>query len=140
MTEFSVNVKIPIDPRLVADAMDEGSPGDIAIMLNRLAEAHTLHPDKDHRAVVMGSIFMSMTEEARDYCGILASVEGTRWVSTDTWCDHYTSKGHCGLCGNSGIINTFGIRTVGGVHVGGRFWCLCPNGQKMRENQGGKGP
>jgi hypothetical protein len=41
---------------------------------------------------------------------------------------HYTHKGHCSLCGNSGIIDTTGITTQAGVPVGRKNHCICPNG------------
>lgn len=40
--------------------------------------------------------------------------------------------GHCSLCGNSGIVDTRGVETAAGVPVGGRFFCLCPNGRAMK--------
>lgn len=39
---------------------------------------------------------------------------------------------HCTLCGNSGVIDTTGTCTAGGVHVGRKNFCICPNGQQKR--------
>jgi hypothetical protein len=39
---------------------------------------------------------------------------------------------HCGLCGNRGIVDTVGrVRTHGGLAVGVRRYCICPNGRVM---------
>lgn len=50
---------------------------------------------------------------------------------TDYWLEHYCSD-HCTLCGNSGVIDSRGTTTAGGVHVGRLNWCICPNGQAKR--------
>ena len=47
---------------------------------------------------------------------------------------HYFPLNHCGLCGNSGVIDTRGVTTAGGITVGGIWWCICPNGQAHRQN------
>lgn len=44
---------------------------------------------------------------------------------------HYFDQ-HCTLCGNSGVINTRGVHTAAGVHVGRLNWCICPNGMQLR--------
>lgn len=51
---------------------------------------------------------------------------------TDHWHSHHTIKGLCSLCGNSGVVNTTGVKTNAGVEVGRRNFCICPNGQAMR--------
>lgn len=56
-------------------------------------------------------------------------------VVTDYWHAHYTDTGLCGLCGNSGVIDTTGVRTNAGVLVGGLHYCICPNGQVFRQHQ-----
>ena len=44
---------------------------------------------------------------------------------------------HCGLCGNSGIIDTRGkVFTAAGVSCGGVFFCICPNGRAMKRQTG----
>jgi len=58
----------------------------------------------------------------------------------DFWLANYLHKEHCGLCGNSGVIDTRGVRTAAGVECGGRFWCVCPNGDAYRRQAKGKGP
>jgi hypothetical protein len=53
---------------------------------------------------------------------------------TSYWLDHYvTEAGLCGLCGNTGVLDTRGraISPVG-VEAGGRYACICPNGQARR--------
>lgn len=49
------------------------------------------------------------------------------------WHGHYTNKGLCSLCGNSGVIDTRGVRSAAGVECGRLNFCICPNGQVMRE-------
>ncbi len=46
----------------------------------------------------------------------------------------------CTLCGQRGIIDTRGVKTPAGVEVGRLNWCLCPNGQAMREQSGDRLP
>ncbi len=49
------------------------------------------------------------------------------------------SLGHCGLCGNSGVIDTLGrATTAAGLHVGVRRYCICPNGRWILKARGGK--
>lgn len=55
---------------------------------------------------------------------------------TDYWLEFYADK-HCTLCGNSGIVDTRGVRTAAGIEVGRRNWCICPNGQIMRQHAKG---
>jgi hypothetical protein len=44
----------------------------------------------------------------------------------------------CGLCGNTGIVDTRGkVRSPAGVECGVRAWCLCPNGRGWKR-RGGK--
>lgn len=56
------------------------------------------------------------------------------WV-TDYWYKHYMSKGHCSLCGNSGHLDTRGVKTPTGMRVGQLHFCICPNGQALRETR-----
>jgi hypothetical protein len=53
---------------------------------------------------------------------------------TDYWHEHYVNRGMCSLCGNSGVIDTRGARTPMGLEVGRVNFCICPNGQLMREH------
>jgi uncharacterized protein CbrC (UPF0167 family) len=54
------------------------------------------------------------------------------WLS-DYWLEHHCSEA-CTLCGNSGVVDTTGVRTR--VEVGRRNWCICPNGVRRREANG----
>lgn len=47
------------------------------------------------------------------------------------WLERYVSpSGHCGLCGNAGIINTKGkVFTATGEETGIYAYCICPNGR-----------
>lgn len=40
---------------------------------------------------------------------------------------------HCTLCGNSGVIDSRGVATAAGVVVGRLNFCICPNGQALRQ-------
>lgn len=51
---------------------------------------------------------------------------------TDYWLSHYVTE-HCTLCGNSGVIDTRGICTAAWMEVGRLNYCICPNGQTLRE-------
>jgi hypothetical protein len=52
---------------------------------------------------------------------------------TSYWLEHYMD-GHCTLCANWGIIDSraSGI-TPAGYRVGRLNFCICPNGQHLRE-------
>lgn len=40
---------------------------------------------------------------------------------------------HCGICGNSGVIDTRGkAYTAAGVHCGIKAFCICPNGRAWK--------
>ena len=55
----------------------------------------------------------------------------------DLWLEFLdeATKSHCGLCGNSGIIDTYkaDIKTAAGLRVGVRAYCICPNGRIMKK-------
>lgn len=50
----------------------------------------------------------------------------------DYWLRHYVRHGICVLCGNSGLLDTRGVKTPTGVACGGLHYCICPNGQAQR--------
>ena len=51
----------------------------------------------------------------------------------ELWFAEFTVTGMCGLCGNSGIIDTRKTLSYGkGKTRGGRFFCICPNGRKAK--------
>lgn len=50
----------------------------------------------------------------------------------DYWAHFYLERHLCSLCGNSGIVDTTGVKTAAGVVVGRRNFCICPNGQAIR--------
>ena len=52
---------------------------------------------------------------------------------TDYVLQYYFHQGHCSLCGNSGSLDTSGVKTPTGLEVGRRNYCLCPNGQAARK-------
>lgn len=57
------------------------------------------------------------------------------------WSDRYLSPEMlCSLCGNCGVVDTRGVRSPAGVPCGRRNWCVCPNGEALRERAGGFGP
>lgn len=57
----------------------------------------------------------------------------TRYAK-DMWLEFLHEKGLCGLCGNSGIIdtrrNTF---SAAGVECGVNRFCICLNGREMKK-------
>jgi len=55
-------------------------------------------------------------------------------VVTKYWNEFYADK-HCTLCGNKGWINTTGTKTPAGVAVGRVNYCICPNGQALRQHK-----
>ena len=46
------------------------------------------------------------------------------------------SDGLCGLCANHGVIDTQGrlYAPNGQYAAGGRFFCVCPNGQSLKRD------
>lgn len=51
---------------------------------------------------------------------------------TDYWLKHYSTQ-HCTLCGNRGVIDSRGVQTPAGYPVGRLNYCICPNGQALRD-------
>ena len=45
----------------------------------------------------------------------------------------FLNDGHCGMCGNTGIINTIGIATPAGYSCGVKAYCICPNGRCLKK-------
>jgi hypothetical protein len=58
-------------------------------------------------------------------------------IITNYWIRYYTDEDHgiCTLCGNSGVIHTEGVKSAAGVEVGRANYCICPNGQTIREQE-----
>ena len=54
---------------------------------------------------------------------------------TEYWLKHFCDS-HCTICGNHGIIDSRGIRTSAGLHVGRLNYCICPNGMALRDKKG----
>ena len=50
------------------------------------------------------------------------------------WLREFTVGGRCGLCGNTGKIDTSaGLMMPNGQRVpGGVFFCICPDGRKLK--------
>jgi hypothetical protein len=43
---------------------------------------------------------------------------------------------HCGLCGNTGIVDTRGrAKTPAGFDVGVLRYCICPNGRALKKQK-----
>lgn len=51
------------------------------------------------------------------------------------WTEHFTSGSFCGLCGNSGVIDTRPTARTprGQANVGIVAKCICPNGMALRD-------
>jgi len=58
----------------------------------------------------------------------------TKKQMADLWFAEFVSPNHhCGLCGNSGVIDTRGkVFTAAGVECGVKAYCICPNGRSLR--------
>lgn len=54
---------------------------------------------------------------------------------TEYWLTYYIQDGLCSVCGNTGVIDTTGVRTPAGFECGRVNLCFCPNGQAMRHHQ-----
>ncbi len=62
-------------------------------------------------------------------------------VITDYWLQYYTGSSLCSLCGNSGVIDTRKTAiSAAGVNQGRLNWCICPNGQGLRDHANGELP
>ena len=55
---------------------------------------------------------------------------------TNYWLEFYINDGHCSLCGQVGWIDTRKVKTPMGISCGRINWCICPNGQALREAEG----
>jgi hypothetical protein len=53
-------------------------------------------------------------------------------ILTNYWLNNYCDD-HCTLCGNRGIVDTRDAKTAAGILVGRLNYCICPNGQILRE-------
>lgn len=65
-----------------------------------------------------------------------ALTEARREAITDYWAAHYLNDqvGLCSLCGNSGYLHTtYTAVSAAGVNAGRVNFCLCPNGQALRQ-------
>ena len=47
----------------------------------------------------------------------------------------FVNRNHCGLCGNTGYVDTRGVCTPAGLEVGVRRPCICPNGRAIRRKE-----
>lgn len=50
----------------------------------------------------------------------------------DIWLVEFTNKNMCSLCGQSGVIDTRGLKTPAGLEVGKLNFCICPNGRALK--------
>lgn len=55
----------------------------------------------------------------------------------DFWMEFLNTASHCcGLCGNTGIVDTRGrMFTPANVETGVRTFCICPNGREMKKTK-----
>lgn len=65
-------------------------------------------------------------------------------VNDDTWLEFLGPPGVescCGLCGNSGIVDTRGkVADPWGADCGVRAFCICANGRTIKHQLGGELP
>ena len=63
--------------------------------------------------------------------------KATAPVNADTWLEFLGPSGvesHCGLCGNTGIVDTRGkVTSSHGDECGVRACCICPNGRIIKQ-------
>ena len=61
-----------------------------------------------------------------------------RTILRDFWQDNYFNRtialgGLCGLCANTGIIDTTTTAiSPKGIMAGGKYYCVCPNGRNLQ--------
>ncbi len=60
-------------------------------------------------------------------------------INDDTWLEFLAGVPRtCGLCGNSGIVDTRGkVKNPRGEDCGVRAYCICPNGRTLKRGLGG---
>lgn len=58
------------------------------------------------------------------------------YIITQYWLAFYTDESdeYCTLCGNSGIIDTTGVKTPVGILIGKKNYYIYSNGQVIRKN------
>ncbi len=61
-------------------------------------------------------------------------IRAKHYIVTKYWLEYYASH-YCTLCGNTGFIDTRGVKTPAGLEVGRINYCICPNGQIMRKGR-----
>lgn len=66
-------------------------------------------------------------------------MRAVHYMVTKYWLEYYATA-HCTLCGNSGVVDTRGVKTPAGVPVGRLNYCICPNGQVLRKAAQTKSP
>jgi hypothetical protein len=58
-------------------------------------------------------------------------------VNADTWLEFLGPGSCCGLCGNSGVVDTRGkVKSPRGDDCGVRAYCICPNGRAIKQPSG----
>lgn len=58
------------------------------------------------------------------------------WQDPDVvnyWIEYYVDE-ICTLCGNTGVIDTRGMKSATGRDIGRENHCICPNGQSRRHH------
>jgi len=60
-------------------------------------------------------------------------IRAKHYIVTNYWSAYYCND-HCTLCGNTGTIDTIGVKTPAGKSVGRLNYCICPNGQQIRKH------
>jgi len=60
----------------------------------------------------------------------------TKKQLADFWLSEFCPKGHCCICGNSGVVDTRGkVFTAAGFECGALVYCVCPNGRVQKRAQ-----
>ena len=86
-------------------------------------------------------------EDWRELCSIIGLKEGLARVfyrgvlevgdfDNGLWEEFQSSKDLCGLCGQTGVVNTLArMWSPGGVACGVLTYCICPNGRTKKEGR-----
>lgn len=91
------------------------------------------------RTLGQGLIIAAQQETIENLRAELAEARRRRQGRDDLWMEFMgpaSQPAHCGLCGNSGWIDTRGhVSTGAGLPCGVQAPCICPNGRVTRDRE-----
>lgn len=118
---------------------------DLQEELRRIEEAAStvLSASSEHQLINPDHHLDTLADALRDVCYVLRELTADKQDAeeeinsiTDYWSAHYVhpTLKICSLCGNTGTLDTTNSAiSPTGAYAGLRNFCICPNGQKMRE-------